>query len=211
MNAATGSVDYLCNEWKGKPIGFLSYGAAAGGMRAARWRDTEATPGLFRGIDKGTRDGPANTRRDNKALMKMASHQGSSVGLIRNYCKRAPKTAELVALLGRLQEITDEGRKPTALPHDASLSPELVEAMIAEYKSGRSTYQIAASHQILRNTVRDVLRRNGFKFGAGKEARLTPEQKDKIRARRAAGEGPTALANTYGVSLPTIKRALTAE
>ena len=94
------------------------------------------------------------------------------------------------------------------LPREWSLSAETVDAIIADYKLGRSTYQIASKLQVRRNTVRDVLRRNGFQLGVGKEARLTPEQKEEIRVRRASGEGPTALANAFGVSVPTIKRAL---
>jgi hypothetical protein len=130
------------------------------------------------------------------------------VGLIRNYCKRARRTAELVSLHERLQRNAGRTAKPTTLPHDASLARDIVELMIAEYQSGRSTYQIAAAHEVRRNTVRDVLRRNGFNLRAGKEARLTSLQKEEIHARRAAGEGPTALARSYGVSVPTIRRAL---
>lgn len=34
-NAATkNALDYLCNEWRRKPVGFVGYGAAAGGARA---------------------------------------------------------------------------------------------------------------------------------------------------------------------------------
>lgn len=81
-----------------------------------------------------------------------------------------------------------------------------METIISEYKSGNSTYQIAAAHQIRRNTVRDILRRNGFNLGAGTGRILTTEQKEEIRCRRGSGEGPTALAKAYGVSLSTIRR-----
>jgi NAD(P)H-dependent FMN reductase len=34
-NAATkNALDYLCNEWRRKPVGFVGYGAAAGGARS---------------------------------------------------------------------------------------------------------------------------------------------------------------------------------
>jgi len=36
-NAATkNALDYLCNEWRGKPVGFVSYGARAGGVRSVQ-------------------------------------------------------------------------------------------------------------------------------------------------------------------------------
>jgi hypothetical protein len=130
------------------------------------------------------------------------------VGLIRRYCKKERRTAQLISLLDRLRRNADSSARRTALPRDWSLAPDIVEKIIAEYRSGASRYQIAARHEIRRNTVRDVLKRSGFHLGVGREARLTAEQKMEIRARRAAGEGPTALAKAYGVSTPTIKRAL---
>jgi NAD(P)H-dependent FMN reductase len=36
-NAATkNALDYLCNEWRRKPVGFVGYGARAGGVRAVQ-------------------------------------------------------------------------------------------------------------------------------------------------------------------------------
>ncbi|MEI7609736.1 MAG: recombinase family protein [Rhodospirillaceae bacterium] len=42
----------------------------------------------------------------------------------------------------------------------------------------------------------------------GRPFKLTAQQREKIRLRRAAGETPTALANIYSVRWPTIRRVL---
>jgi DNA invertase Pin-like site-specific DNA recombinase len=128
--------------------------------------------------------------------------------VLRLYCKQGRRAATLTKLIEQLRRNVNKLARERTLPREWSLSAETVDAIIADYKLGRSTYQIASKLQVRRNTVRDVLRRNGFQLGVGKEARLTPEQKEEIRVRRASGEGPTALANAFGVSVPTIKRAL---
>lgn len=83
---------------------------------------------------------PSITVREDQTPFAIRQIRRLFVGLIRTYCKRARQTAELVALLERLQMNADHPAKPTALPQDASLAREVVEDMIAEYKSGRSTY-----------------------------------------------------------------------
>jgi DNA-binding CsgD family transcriptional regulator len=130
------------------------------------------------------------------------------VGVLRLYCKQGRRATNLFKLIEQLRRNANKPARECALPREWSLSVEAVDAILTDYKLGRSTYQIAAKLNVRRNTVRDVLRRNGFQLGVGKEARLTPEQKEEIRLRRAAGEGPTALAKAFGVSVPTIKRAL---
>ncbi|MFC4244949.1 hypothetical protein ACFOYW_16360 [Gryllotalpicola reticulitermitis] len=139
---------------------------------------------------------------------KIHSHLDFHVGAIGNYCKKTRKTAELVALLRKLQINGNESSSRTPLPRRHDFDPHLVKQLVDEYKGGRSTYELARKHQLRRNTVRDVLRREGVDITPGTTSRLTAEQKEDVRSQRARGESPTALALAFGVSLSTIKRAL---
>lgn len=57
------------------------------------------------------------------------SHRDFSVGLIRNYCKKERRTADLVSLLNRLQQTADKPARAAAAPRHWSLSVEIVEAI----------------------------------------------------------------------------------
>lgn len=60
--------------------------------------------------------------------------------------------------------------------------------MIRAYRDGASTYQLANQFDVRRNTVRDVLRRNGIDVSArAKRTALAEAQKTEVRARFAAG------------------------
>ncbi len=81
-------------------------------------------------------------------------------------------------------------------------------AIIREYRRGASTYELATWHHVRRNTVRDVLRRNGVQIAANNVPKLSPEQKDAIHLKRAGGATMRMLCGEFEVSESTIKRAL---
>jgi DNA-directed RNA polymerase specialized sigma24 family protein len=132
------------------------------------------------------------------------------VGLIRSYCKKQRKTAELVALLARLQKTAGERARATSLPRQHEVSDDVARKLVEQYAAGTSSYQLAKAHGLRRNTVRNVLRRNGIELREGNVRALSDEQKTEIRQRRSAGETLAVLAADFGVSVTTIKRALSA-
>ena len=80
--------------------------------------------------------------------------------------------------------------------------------MIRECRRGASTYQLAIWHKVRRNTVRDILRRNGVQIAENNVPKLSTEQKEAIRAMRADGTTMRTLCAEFEVSESTIKRAL---
>lgn len=84
----------------------------------------------------------------------------------------------------------------------------MARVLVEQYTAGASSYHLAAAHELRRNTVRNVLRRNGVELREGNVRALSDEQKGEIRDRRSAGETLAALAERFGASVTTIKRAL---
>lgn len=131
-----------------------------------------------------------------------------NVGLLQSYGKTARKTRELLSLLIRLEgEAAGSNREPTKRTSN-EVEPDLTQLIIDQYRLGASTYQLATWHDLRRNTVRDLLRRNGVEIREGNTAALTDEQKAEIRRRAAAGEPRKRLMRDFGVSESTIRRAL---
>ncbi|GAA4173879.1 hypothetical protein [Gryllotalpicola koreensis] len=64
----------------------------------------------------------------------------------------------------------------------------MAKKIFEQYLAGASGYQLAKAYGLRRNTVRDVLRRNGIELREGNARRLTDQQKQQIRARRVGGE-----------------------
>lgn len=131
-----------------------------------------------------------------------------SVGVLRNYCQQARRTAELADLLVAARNST---RKPDdrPLPQRNALHRSVVKLLIEDYKAGASTYELAELYNVRRNTVRDTLRRAGFDLSAkAKRAALSEEQKAEARRLFASGTTRRELMEMYGVSESTIRRAL---
>jgi lambda repressor-like predicted transcriptional regulator len=99
--------------------------------------------------------------------------------------------------------------RKTTVPQAHAVSDGRAKTIVEEYATGASSYQLAKKHGLRRNTIRDVLRRNGIELREGNARRLDEQQKQEIRARRAGGEKLAALASDFGVSVTTIKRTLT--
>ncbi len=131
-----------------------------------------------------------------------------SVGLLRNYCQQARKTAELAELLTTARESTREiNDRP--LPRQNTLHRSVVKLLIEDYEAGASTYELAKRYNLRRNTVRDTLRRAGFDLTAkSKRAALSEEQKAEARRLFANGTTRRKLMEMYGVSESTIRRVL---
>src|SRR5690606_6718909 len=130
------------------------------------------------------------------------------VGLLRNYCQQARKTAELAELLATARDST---RAPDdrPLPQQNTLHRSVVKLLIEDYEAGASTYELAERYNVRRNTVRDTLRRAGFDLSAkAKRAALSAEQKAEARRLFASGTTRRELMEMYGVSESTIRRAL---
>lgn len=157
----------------------------------------------------GTGGGPPKTPSGMiKPRRETYSHLGFYVGLLRNYCQQARKTAELAELLATARDST---RAPDdrPLPQQNALHRSVVKLLIEDYEAGASTYELAERYNVRRNTVRDTLRRAGFDLTIkAKRAALSEEQ--KAEARRLFEDGSTRreLMELYGVSESTIRRAL---
>jgi lambda repressor-like predicted transcriptional regulator len=82
-----------------------------------------------------------------------------------------------------------------------------VEALIADYKGGLSTYQLASKWGLNRHSVSKILTRHGVEqrtYGASlSEAELT-----EAEALRRDGWSMNALARKYGISPQTLKKRL---
>lgn len=132
----------------------------------------------------------------------------TSVGLLRNYCQQARKTAELAELLTTARESTREvDNRP--LPQQNALHRSVVKLLIEDYEAGASTYELAERYNVRRNTVRDTLRRAGFDLTVqAKRAALSDEQKTEARRLFASGTTRHELMELYGVSESTIRRIL---
>src|SRR5699024_2453183 len=91
------------------------------------------------------------------------------LGLLRNYCQQARKTAELADLLAAARAST---REPDdhPLPRQNALHRSVVKLLIEDYEAGASTYELAERYNVRRNTVRDTLRRAGFDLSRQGEA-----------------------------------------
>lgn len=130
------------------------------------------------------------------------------VGLLRNYCQQGRRTAELAELLAVAAATTRTPRdKP--LPQRNSLHRSVVKLIVDDYQGGSSTYELAERYGVRRNTVRDVLRREGFDpSDNAKRPSLREEQKVQIRERFNAGTTRRELMSAFKVSETTIKRVL---
>tara|TARA_B100000378_G_scaffold208588_3_gene171634 strand:- start:463 stop:918 length:456 start_codon:yes stop_codon:yes gene_type:complete len=141
-------------------------------------------------------------------LFAISIANSPSVGLLRNYCQQARRTAELAELLGAARDSTrSPGDRP--LPRQNTLHRSVVKLLIEEYEAGASTSELAKRFNVRRNTVRDTLRRAGFDLTA-KAKRAAFSEKQKAEARRLFASGTTRreLTELYGVSESTIRRAL---
>ena len=133
---------------------------------------------------------------------------GLFVGLLRNYCQQARKTAELSELLATARESTREvNDRP--LPRHNALHRSVVKLLIEDYEAGASTHELAKRYNVRRNTVRDTLRRAGIDLTAkAKCAALSEEQKAEARRLFASGTTRRELMEMYGVSVSTVRRVL---
>ena len=82
-----------------------------------------------------------------------------------------------------------------------------VEALLSDYRSGMSTYQLAAKWQLHRHTVTAVLDRNGVKQRSY-AAKITEAEITEAQALRADGWSVNALARRYGIAPGTMKKRL---
>lgn len=96
----------------------------------------------------------------------------------------------------------------TPIVHRQTIPRATVEALVRAYGDGESTYHLAQEFGIRRNTVRDILRREGVPITGTKVQSLTEDEKEDVRARFAAGSTRRELADEYAVSESTIRRAL---
>jgi uncharacterized protein (DUF433 family) len=123
------------------------------------------------------------------------------------YLQIARRCVDLHALLGTALSERNTQRqlvdvKQVALPRAT------IQALIDGYHAGESTYRLAERFGILRNTVRDALRRHGVAVSGAKVQLLSEDDKAEIRERRQLGETIAALAYDFAVSPITIRRAL---
>lgn len=131
-----------------------------------------------------------------------------SVGVLRNYCQQARRTAELADLLATTHKSTRE-TNDRPLPRQNTLHRSVVKLLIEDYEAGASTYELAERYNVRRNTVRDALRRAGFDLTIkAKRAALSEEQKAEARRLFEGGSTRRELMEMYGVSESTIRRAL---
>lgn len=130
------------------------------------------------------------------------------VGLLRNYCQQARRTAELADLLATARESTREiNDRP--LPRQNTLHRSVVKLLIEDYEAGASTYELAERYNVRRNTVRDTLRRAGFDLTVkANRAALSEEQKAEAKRLFDSGSTRRDLMEMYEVSESTIRRAL---
>jgi hypothetical protein len=85
-----------------------------------------------------------------------------------------------------------------------------VEALVADYRGGMSTYQVASKWQINRHTVVAILDRNGMKQRCH-SVKLTEAELTEACALRRDGWSVNALARRYGISPGTMKKRLTSD
>jgi len=97
-------------------------------------------------------------------------HNSQHVGLLRNYCQQARKTAELADLLATARDST-RAADDRPLPRQNALHRSVVKLLIEDYEAGASTYELAKRYILRRNTVRDTLRRAGFDLASRRSAR----------------------------------------
>ncbi|QXT64212.1 hypothetical protein [Tessaracoccus palaemonis] len=104
-------------------------------------------------------------------------------------------------------------REPSGklLPQQSSLHRSVVKLIVEDYQAGSSTYELAERYGVRRNTVRDVLRREGFDPSVNaKRPSLTEGQKNEIRERFLTGATRRELMRAFNVSETTVKRVLRA-
>ena len=82
-----------------------------------------------------------------------------------------------------------------------------VKTLVAEYRGGMSTYQLAAKWKINRHTVVAILDRNGVKQRSY-SAKLSEAELTEASALRREGWSVNALARRYGISPGTMKKRL---
>ena len=129
---------------------------------------------------------------------------------MQEYRKQARETATLVKLLVEAC-LAQARRTRREAPARNELPTHVIEAMIREFTRGASTYQLALWHKVRRNTVRDLLRRNGIQLSEGNTIKLSPELREAIRTERSAGVTIRALCFEFEVTESTIKRSLRVE
>ena len=82
-----------------------------------------------------------------------------------------------------------------------------VESLVADYRGGLSTYQLATKWKVDRHTVTSILDRNGVKQRSY-AVKLTEAELAEAAALRADGWSLNALAKRYGISPNTMKKRL---
>ena len=130
------------------------------------------------------------------------------VGLLRNYCQQARRTAELDGLLAVARASKREADDRPA-PRQSALARSIVEQVVSNYRAGASTHELAKRYGIRRGTVRDVLRREGIDPAErSHRSKFTDEMTAELRERYESGTTQRELATLYGVSKSTIGRML---
>lgn len=130
------------------------------------------------------------------------------VGVLHVYAQIARRFVDLQRLLEEARSETTERPPTAAIQRQALPRATAIEALVQRYSAGESTYRLAEAFGIRRNTVRDVLRREGLPITGAKLQSLTDEEKENIRTQFAAGSTRRKLAAEYAVSESTIRRAL---
>src|SRR5690625_7205522 len=79
-------------------------------------------------------------------------HNTQHLGLLRNYCQQARKTAELADLLAAARAST---REPDdhPLPRQNALHRSVVTLLIEDYEAGASTYELAERDNVSHKSV----------------------------------------------------------
>lgn len=131
-----------------------------------------------------------------------------SVGILRNYCQQARRTAELAHLLATARAST-RGPDARPLPRQNGMLHSVVKLMIEDYEAGASTYELAERYKVRRNTVRDTLRRAGYDLrDRANRVLLAGEGKEDLRRMFTNGASRRELTAMFNVSESTVKRIL---
>jgi len=103
----------------------------------------------------------------------------------------------------------DYERTPSISQEQQRLKKVEIEQLVADYRGGLSTYQLAAKWRLNRHTVTAILDRNGVKQRTH-AAKLTEAELTEAQALRRGGWSVNALARRYGISPGTMQKRLSA-
>lgn len=116
--------------------------------------------------------------------------------------------SDLEQLIAQLPQRNEPPRSPERTPRRRTIKDvhaDQLAAIVSEYQAGATVYELAAQYALNRNSIANVLKRNGVQLrGQG----LASEQIDQAAYLYAAGQSLARIGERFGVDVRTVQRRL---